>query len=241
MSFRLGLLNPNTDERHTTSMSAVALAALPAGSEVIALTATRGPSSIESDADAVVAAAEVLEMIRAHAELDAYLVACFGDPGVDAARELVRAPIVGIGEAAYSAVSFIARRFAVLTTLPRGVPELEDSLRARGVAHCCVGVFPIDVPVAEQGSDYPETTEALASAGARAVEKHGAEAVVLACGGMSDVARSLQDRLGVPVCDGVAVGSLLAYGFWAAGLRTSKIGAYARPEPIPYEGMAGFA
>ena len=241
MIFRLGLLNPNTDVRHTESMSAVALAALPPGSDVVALTAARGPNSIESDVDAVVAAAEVLEMIRSHPELDAYLVACFGDPGVDAARELTSAPIVGVGEAAYSAATYVARRFAVLTTLARGVAELEDTLRAKGVAHRCVGVFPIDVPVAEQGSDYPATTDALAAAGARAVKELGAEAVVLACGGMADVARSLQERLTVPVCDGVAFGSLLAHGLWAAGLRTSKTGSYARPEPIPYEGMAGFA
>jgi allantoin racemase len=241
MSFRLGLLNPNTDRRHTDAMAAIALRALPGGSDVVGVTAPRGPASIESSIDSAVAAAVVVEMVRELPGLDAFLVSCFGDPGVDAARELTDAPVVGIGEAAYRAACLVARRFAVLTTLGRGVPELEDSLRALGVGERCVGVLPIDVPVAEQGADFPETTEALAAAGRRVVDELGAEAIVLACGGMADVARELQERLTVPVCDGVAVGALLAYALWASGLRTSKTGSYGPPERIPYEGMPGFS
>ena len=84
--FRLALLNPNTDERHTTAMRGVALAALPEGCAVTAVSAPRGPSSIESEVDAAIAAAEVVGLMRALPQHDAYLIACFGDPGVEAAR-----------------------------------------------------------------------------------------------------------------------------------------------------------
>ncbi len=241
MPFRLGILNPNTDEQDTAAIARVALAVLPDGADVVGLTAERGPRSIESAVDEAVAAAEVVELVRANPALDAYLVACFGDPGLDAARELTEAPVVGIGEAAYRAACSVGRRFAVLTTLRRGVAELEDAVAAHGLAARCVGVLALEIPVAEQGAESPETTAALIGLGGRAVDELGADSVVLACAEMADVAGAVQAELGVPVCDGVAFGALTAYALWRAGLRTSKVGAYAPPEAIPYKDMRAFA
>jgi allantoin racemase len=237
--FWLGLLNPNTDERHTVAMRDVALATLPEGCEVTAATAPRGPVAIESEVDSVLAAAEVVAMMQSLPELDAYLIACFGDPGLDAARELTEAPVVGIGEAAYQAASLVSKRFAVITTLPRGIAELEDALDRQGLRSHCVGVVPLHVAVSEQGSDHPDTTAAIIDAGRQLVTDQGAEALVLACGGMADVAVAVRDAVGVPVCDGVSFGALIAFSLWRSGLRTSKVGAYAYPEPIRYIGMPG--
>jgi allantoin racemase len=236
MSFRLGLINPNTDEAMTAAMAAVARDALP-DAEIVALQPDRGPASIESYVDEAIAAALVVDVVRRRPDLDAYVVACFGDPGVAAVRELTEAPVVGIREAAYRAVTLVARRFAVITTLRRGVPEIEEGLASEGVTDRCVGVIPLEIPVAEQGSAYPHTTDAIVAAGQRAVRDLGADGLVLACGGMADVARAVTERVGVPACDGVAVGVLMAHGVWRAGLRTSKAGGYGWPEPIPYRGM----
>jgi allantoin racemase len=235
--FRLGLLNPNTDARHTVAMRDVANQALPDGSEVVALTAPRGPKAIESEVDSVLAAAEVVRMIQTVSEADAYLIACFGDPGLDAARELTEAPVVGVGEAAYVAASLVSKRFGVITTLRRGIAALEDGLEQRGLRTQCVGVVPLHIPVEEQGADHPKTTDAIVGAGRRLVEGSGAEALVLACGGMADVGARVQNEVGVPVCDGVSFGALLAFSIWRSGLRTSVAGAYAAPEPIDYVGM----
>ena len=218
-------------------MRAVAAESLGSEADVVALTASRGPSSIESAVESVVAAAEVVSMVEANRDYDAYLIACFGDPGLHAARELTDVPVVGIGEAAYHAACLISSRFAVITTLARGVPELEDSLRRQGIGHRCVAVVPLSLPVSEQGAANPESTAAIIQAGRRAIDEYGAEALVLACGAMASVARGVEGELGVPVCDGVAYGALLAHSLWRSGLRTSKVGAYAWPEPIPYTGM----
>jgi len=234
--FRLALLNPNTDRRHTVAMRGVALEALPEGSRVTAVNAERGPSSIESEADSVVAAAEVVGLMRSTEPHHAYLIACFGDPGLEAARELTDAPVVGIGEAAYLAAGIVAKRFAVITTLPRGVPALEDALQAHGTGRRCIAVESLNIPVAEQGSHHPDTTPAIVEAGRR-LAAEGAEALILACGGMADVARSVERAVGVPVCDGVSFGALLAHAMWRCGLRTSKAGAYGWPEPIAYLNM----
>jgi allantoin racemase len=195
--------------------------------------------AIESGVDSVLAAAEVVGMMRSLPGLDAYLIACFGDPGLEAARELTEAPVVGIGEAAYHAARLIARRFGVITTLPRGVAELEDDLERQGLRAQCVGVVPLNVPVSEQGSSHPDTTAAIIDAGRRLVDDQAAEALVLACGGMADVGAAVRDAVGVPICDGVSFGALIAFSLWRAGLRTSKTGAYGYPEELPYIGMPG--
>ena len=236
--FRLALLNPNTDERHTTAMGDVARSVLPEGCEVTATSAARGPTSLESAIDAALASGEIVALIRTLPAHDAYLIACFGDPALDAARELLRAPVIGIGEAAVQAATSISKRFAIITTLPRSIPALEEGLERQGVRSRCVGIVPLHIPVAEQGGEHEETTAAIIDAGLRLVLEQGAEALILACGGMAEVARAVQERVGVPVCDGVAYGSLLAYSLWRCGLETSKVGAYGFPEPIPYTGMA---
>ena len=194
--FRLALINPNTDPRHTEAMGQVARETLPDGCEVTAVSPERGPTSIESEADSVVAAAEVAALVRELPAHDAYLVACFGDPGVGAARELTEAPVVGIGEAAFQAAATIARRFAVITTLRRSIPELEDALERHGLRSRCVAVEPLGIPVADQGGHNPDTTAAIVEAGRRVVSEGGAEALVLACGGMADVAQTVRREVG---------------------------------------------
>jgi allantoin racemase len=187
--------------------------------------------------DEAFAAAEVIRVLQAHPDHDGYLIGCFGDPGLDAVRELTTGPVVGIGEAAYIAAATVAKRFAVITTLARSRPEIEDALTRAGVTNQCVGVLPLGIPVAEQGSAFPDTTEAIVALGEHAVTDLRAEAIVLACGGMSDVETAVASALGVPATNGVVVGALMVYSFWRAGLWTSKRGAYSLPEAIPYQGM----
>jgi allantoin racemase len=234
---RLGLINPNTDPDDTDQMASVAKGALGPEVQLVALTAARGPQSIESAADGAIAAAEVVRLVAEHPELDCIVIGCFGDPGLEAARELTQAPVVGIGEAAYRATLLVARRFAVITTLARGVPELEDGMERLGVRGSCVGVLPIDIPVARQGAGFPESVEAIIAAGTEAVRGLGAEALVLACGAMTAGEATISERVGVPATSGVAVGALFAHALWRAGLRTSKVGSFAPPEPIAYAGM----
>jgi allantoin racemase len=236
-AFSLALINPNTDSGDTSSMAGVVRGVLPVGADVAALTPSRGPRSIESAADETFAAAEVLRTVQEHPDHDAYLIACFSDPGLQGARELTGAPVVGIGEAAYRAASLVAKRFAVITTLRRGVADLIDGVEAAGLSRQCVGVLALEIPVAQQGAEFPATTAAIVELGKRAEAELGADALVLACGGMSGITVEVADAIGMPVTNGVAFGALTAHALWRAGLRTSKRGSYAPPEAIPYDGM----
>lgn len=232
MSFRLALINPNTNTGHTETMAASARAVLPAGAEVVEFTATRGATMIEGRAEATIGAAEVIDIVAANPGYDAYLIGCFADLGLLGARELTRAPVVGIGESALRAASLVSNRFGLVTTLPRSIGEMEDEIAAAGLAERSAGV----VAIAGDGGETWDDDELIATARGL-VEERGAEALVLACGAMTEVARRVSDELGVPVCDGVAFGALTAHALARMGLQTSKRRSLAFPEPVAYRGM----
>jgi allantoin racemase len=233
--FRLGLVNPNTTVADTVGMASIARTVLPDDAGVVELTASAGHVALEGEYEHVTAAAEVLALLEANAGLDAYLIGCFGDPGLDAAREATEAPVVGIGHAAYTAALAVGRRFAVITTLRRGVAALEDGLGVHGIRDRCVGVLALERGVREQHGE--EAEDAIVRLGRHATDGLGADVLVLACGAMAQTAASVSARLGVPVADGVAFGALMAHALWRAGLRTSKVNAYGWP-PVSTAGGA---
>ncbi len=229
---RIALINPNADAALTERLVAEAAAAVP-GETVEGLTAIRGPLWIESAVDTAIAAAEVATMVRANPDYDAYVIGCFSDPGVDAARELTEAPVIGIGEAAMLAARLVARRFVVLTTLARGIPELEDQVARNGATSACASIVPLGA-----GVDAADREEAAALAIARdAVAETGCDAIVLACGGMGGLQQRLGDELGLPALTGVASAAAFCRALLDSGLRTSGSGAYGPPEQIPYRDM----
>jgi allantoin racemase len=233
---RIALLNPNTTETMTVAMAAVARAVLPPDVEVTPFIAPRGPDAIEGYEEQAVAAAVVCEMMRLNPGFDAYLIACFGDPGLYPARELTRAPVVGIGQAAYHAACTLGRRFAVLTTLERGIASIEDRLIMYGLRDRCAAIRPTGVPVLGHGSGG-EGLSRLCHEARCAVEENGADTIVLACGSMAGEAEAVAEAAAVPVVDGMVVGALQAYSLVRAGLWTSKRGAFSPPEPVGYSNM----
>jgi len=178
----------------------------------------------------------LLEEIAKAPDADAFVVACFDDTGLEAARCATAAPVIGIGEAAFHMASLIADKFSVVTTLPRSIAAIEKNLLKYGLAARCARVRAADVPVLalEEPGDARGLIEAEI---VRALAEDGAEAIVLGCAGMTDLARDLEGRVGAPVLDGVACAVGLAEMLARLGLRTSKRNSYAAPLPKTYTGM----
>lgn len=230
------LINPNTTESMTRGIGAAARSVAGRATEIIAVNPEDGPASIEGYYDEALSVPGLLDEIRKRPDLDAYIVACFDDSGLDAARSLVEAPVIGIGEAAYHMASLISTRFAVVTTLARSVPALEQNLVRYGLASRCVGVRAASVPVLELEQIATEARDRISAEIERAVRDSGAEAIVLGCAGMADLAASLARAHGLPVVDGVTAAVKLAEGLVSLGLKTSKLGGYAAPRPKAYTG-----
>jgi allantoin racemase len=229
MTTQLLIVNPNT----TASMTKkVAVAAEMVARPATVITATNpilGPASIQGYHDAALCVPHLLAEIDRHPESDAVVIACFDDTGLDAARCAVEVPVVGIGEAAFHAASFLSCRFSVITTLRRSVPGIEANLTRYGLAARCAKVRATNIPVLELENNDPSVLATISGEVRRAIVEDEAEAIVLGCAGMTDLMAALSAEHGIPVIDGVACAVAFAEALVATGLKTSKIGGYSSP------------
>jgi allantoin racemase len=224
------VVNPNTSRAMTTVIEQAAVNVAAAGTTIAAVTSRMGPASIESHYDEALAVPGVLAEISG---ADGYVIACFGDPGLDAAREVADGPVVGIAEAAMHAAAFLGRGFTVVTTLARTVGRAWDLVDRYGMGRLCRRVRACEVPVLEVALAEKAVTEECRTAAA----KDSCDAIVLGCAGMADLATRLTAELGLPVIDGVAAATLQVQSLLAMGLRTGSRHEYAPPPPKPYTGL----
>ncbi len=235
---RLLVVNPNTSASMTARIGAAARAAAARQTEVRAVNPTSGPVSIEGYFDEAFAAPGVIEeIVKGEAEgFDAFVIACFDDTGLEAARCAACGPVVGIGEAAFHIAALVAHRFSVVTTLSRSIAPIEANLMKYGLDRRCARVRACEVPVLALDDPASGACDKLSQEIERAKAEEGAEAIVLGCAGMAELAASLARRHALPVIDGVAAAIKLAEALVGLGLATSKLGPYARPLPKAFSG-----
>lgn len=229
----LRLINPNTSVPMTEQIRAAAERAAGPDVAISAVCPSEGAASIESHAEEILAAQAVVQEIeRAEAgtqRIDGFVIACFGDPGLDAAREVSGVPVVGIAEAAMHTATLVGRHFGVVTTLPRTLGRAEDLVRRYGFEHACVALRAADVPVLALEDPAGEAVAAIEAEARYAVEQGRADAIVLGCAGMAGLCRTLESRVGVPVIDGVAAAVGLVSALVRMGANTAKHDEYAYP------------
>ncbi|MET0929542.1 MAG: aspartate/glutamate racemase family protein [Aeromicrobium sp.] len=227
---RIVVVNPNTTASMTATIGECARAVAGPGVTVEAVNPATGPVSIESHYDDAMSVPGVLAEIAAgeRAGVDAYVIACFGDPGLLAAREVATGPVIGIAEAAMRMAAYLGRGFSVVTTLERTVGHTWDLARAYGLERHCRGVHATGIPVVELESD-PEAYATVLGAARTALDVDGSDVIVLGCAGMADLCARLQADLGVPVVDGVAAATVTARSLVELGLATSARSEFAAP------------
>jgi allantoin racemase len=232
---RIHVVNPNTTASMTETIAAAARRVADAGTEIVATQSRDGPESIEGHLDGAAALPGLLEKIveGERAGVDAHVIACFDDTGLDAARALAAAPVVGIGEAAYHLACFVGDRFSVVTTMSRSIPVLEHNLARYGLAARCGRVRAAEVPVLTLETDTDAARKRISAEVIAALKEDRTEAIVLGCAGMAPLAESLTAEHGVPVVEGVSAAVKLAESLVAPRLVSSKMGGWAEPRPKP--------
>jgi allantoin racemase len=236
---RIQVINPNTARAMTETIGRCSRAVAAPSTVITAVNPTMGPESIESHYDAALAVPGILTEIAAGERdgADGYVIACFGDPGVEAARELAAGPVVGIAEAAMRTAALLGRGFSVVTTLSRTTGRAWDLAHRYGCATACRGVHACDVPVLELEDPASGARKAVADLCAAALHTDGSDSIVLGCAGMADFCAEISADLGVPVVDGVAAATKLVESLVALGLRTSGRDEFAAPRPKRYTGL----
>jgi allantoin racemase len=233
------VVNPNTTQSMTDKIGVAAQKAAAGGTEILTTQSDMGPVSIEGYYDEAYAVPGMLARI-AEAEamgVAGHVIACFDDTGLDAARALAAAPVVGIGEAAFHAASLVAYKFSVVTTLGRSIPAIEHNLLRYGLATRCARVRAAEVAVLSLEERGSQARTRISQEIDAAKRDDGCEAIVLGCAGMADLARDLSNEHGLPVIDGVAVAVGLIEMLARCGIATSKRGGYAAPRAKSYVGM----
>ena len=223
----------------TQKISKAARAVASSGTEIIACNPDMGPISIEGHYDEALSVVGLLAEVRQGeaAGIDGYAIACFGDPGLLAARELARGPVIGIAEAAMHVASFITTGFSIVTTLSRTRIIAQHLVENYGMSHFCRNIRAIDLPVLELEVAGSPARDTIIAECRQALIEDRSGAIVLGCGGMADLAREVEQEIGIPVIDGVAAAVKLVEVLVSLNLRTSKVGDLAFPLAKPYLGI----
>jgi allantoin racemase len=232
---RIWVINPNTTQAMTDKIENCARAVAGADVSVTGVTSEIGPESIESHYDEALSVPGVLKAIQwgEREGVDGYVIACFGDPGLDAARELAAGPVIGIAEAAMHTASHLGRGFSVVTTLERTIGRATGLAERYGMQRFCRGIHACEIPVLDLDSD-PDARKVITEACRDAIESDGSDSVVLGCAGMAGMCGEISAEIGVPVIDGLTAATLTVQSLVAMGLRTSVRGEYAPPPPKAY-------
>ncbi|MET1155221.1 aspartate/glutamate racemase family protein [Arthrobacter sp.] len=227
---RILVINPNSNPEMTVNIDRMAQSMAGPNTELQTVSPRLAPASIESHAEDVVAGYRMIEEALARrGTYDGLVVACYYDPAVEALREILEVPVVGIAEASSHMASLLAPKFSVITVLRRGVRHVEEVIDRIGLTSRCASVRGVDLGVLDLDEDFARSLEVIAAEAQKAIEEDGAEAIALGCAGMGPLDKQLQDLLGVPILDGVACAIPLVEACIRYGVSTSKINTYGPP------------
>ena len=225
------VINPNTTLEMTNSIGEMAEKYSNPGTKVTAISPEWGPRSIEGHFEEYLSAMATVETVAKYIEdFDAFIIACYGDPGVSACREITDKPVIGIGEASMHMACFVSHKFSIVTVIPRIKPLLEDLVKQLGLTSKCASIRATNLSVLEIEQDPERAVNEMINEAKLAIKNDGAEAICLGCAGMGPLDLRVQDALGIPVFDGTVSALKVAEGLVTYGKKTSKIGAYSWPE-----------
>lgn len=219
----------------TDRMAEVAREVLP-GADIVPATASRGFPYISSRAEADLAATFVLEIIAEHQDVDAVVVAAFGDPGLVAARELFDMPVVGMADAAMLTACALGERFAYVTFSGKLAAWMRNGVERAGLGPRFAGIFFPTEPFASIDNVQDDLQAPLIALASEAAEA-GADSVILAGAPLAGFAARAAPHLPIPAIDPISAAVLQADALVRLGVRKARHGPFARPPAKPTSGL----
>jgi allantoin racemase len=216
------IINPNSDVNITEAIQRTAENFAQGAFEVVCKPTPGAPLFIETYEDAIKAAPGMVQLVRESEDtFDAFIVACHSDPNLDAIKEMTRKPVVGIGEASMKIASMLGHRFSVVSDNIHSIPNKEFLVSKYLLKDVLASVkAPQDkMSGLSDEEKYLQTAQL-------AIDKDMAEVIVLGCAAMTGLDKPLQEKLGVPVLDGIVCALIIAPGLVKYGVSTSKIRRY---------------
>ena len=210
---RILVINPNSSLAVTAAIDAgLQPLRMPAGPEIVVDRLRSGPPGIATQQDADSVVMPLAQWVRGDGA-DAFVLACFSDPGLHTVREAAGGrPVMGIAEWGLLRALTLGERFGIIALSPASAQRQQRYVRQMGLQDRYAGSRPIDASADE--TVHEAVRERLAEAG-RDLIARGADVLVLGCAGMAGHRRTLQDRIGRPVIEptqqavAAAIGALL--------------------------------
>lgn len=236
---KIKVINPNTTKGMTKGIDRAAKNVARNDTEIITVSPEMGPKSIESYYDEYLSVPGILEEIKSGEEegADAFVIACYDDPGLNAARELTTCPVIGIVEASLYMASMLAARYSIVTVPSRMTTIKENLVSGYGMDFRVKSIRTIPLCVVDFDQKPKLGMDMLRKEAQKAVDEDEAEAILLGCAGMAEFAKSIEKELGIPVIDGVVAAVKFAEAIVDVGKTTSKLKTYGYPESKQVTGI----
>ncbi|MGD9138890.1 MAG: aspartate/glutamate racemase family protein, partial [Desulfobacterales bacterium] len=204
---KIMVINPNTSIPMTNQIRTALEAIKRPDTELTVTCPEKGPETIESAYDEAHAIPPTLELVKKADRdgFDAVILACFSDPGLEAAKEITNIPVVGIEEATLHMAAMLGAKFSIMTPRKQRIPSKVEHVHLRGMSHFLASVRSLDLTVAQTESDPVKTKQRLVEVSKIAVEVEGAEIIIMGCAGMAGYAQEIEQTLNIKVLDPSAV------------------------------------
>ncbi|HMK80045.1 MAG TPA: aspartate/glutamate racemase family protein [Xanthobacteraceae bacterium] len=213
---RIRVINPNSNEDVTRGLdAAVAPLRFADGPEIVCTTLSEGPFGIETQQHVESVTSPLRALVESDNASDAFVIACYSDPGLHVCREGTARPVFGIAECGVLTALTRAERFGVIAILQRSIARHLRYLRQLGLTDRLAGERPLELSVAETASE--KTLPRMIEVGRALKEEDGANAIVMGCAGMARHRKPLEDALGIPVIDPTQAAVTMAIGAVALG------------------------
>lgn len=206
------VINPNSNDIVTRNLAdALHPLSFTDGPQIDCVTLAEGPPGVETQADLESVTMPLRALVAADNAADAFVIACYSDPGLQVCREATRRPVFGIAES--GVLSALARgdRFGVIAVAQRSIPRHMRYLRQMGLIDRLAGERPLDMSVAETASGE-DTLARMIKVGRALKEMDGADVIVMGCAGMARHRAALEEALGIPVIDPTQAAVTMALG-----------------------------
>ncbi len=211
------VINPNSNDLVTQGLvTALEPLGYPGAPQIRCVTLKEGPVGIETQIDIECVTMPLRRMVETDKTADAYIIACYSDPGLHVCREGTAKPVFGIAECGVLTALTRGNRFGVLAIKQRSIARHIRYLRQMGLMDRLAGERPLEMSVAETASG-DGTLAKMIAVGRDLKDKDGADVVVMGCAGMARHRLALQDALGIPVVDPTQAAVAMALGAVAFG------------------------
>jgi len=207
------VINPNSTEAVTRGIDeACAPLRIPGGPAIETATLAEGPPGVETQQHVDALVPHLLRFVAEREQrYDAFVIACYSDPGMHSLREATRKPVLGIAECGIFTALTLGQRFGVIAILRKAIARHLRYMGALGVMDRFAAELPVELPVVEL-ADRDKTYGRMVEVGKALRDEHGAAVVVMGCAGMARYRDGLQQALGIPVVEPTQAAVTMAIG-----------------------------